>query len=310
MLAEKSVSEALDGKFLIVVDHPYKHNSVTAGIGMWVFAPNGEEITRYYFGSGFDIFIYGEKGHVGGLPFNEKGFKRCVDGMLRWIKDSLTKWEALEKKWDSKINQCKNEKCKCNGKFIKCLDAESLIEKCKGQDCKCNTEEPRAHYETEELWKKIINGCWSKAVQFKCNEGPKRDHTQENDKSMARALKQALEEAKKQNKLVFYISDSWSAHTVCLQSIILEANISKILGEKYITAYEGHIHHTHEWKGIKLNIYSPNGKELASYTWGTDPSFVTEKLFNDKVKEIEEFIKKHNIEENKKENLSENEKKR
>lgn len=114
---------------------------------------------------------------------------------------------AAKQEMIKKGNKCTNMECKCDGTYRGCKDAVKYLKKCKKDGCICNSREGRIYSDTEELWKKVINGCWNKLGDFIC--------TEECDKGCkyikrgySSLMDEALAEAKKQNKLVFFIGST------------------------------------------------------------------------------------------------------
>ena len=105
-----------------------------------------------------------------------------------------------------KDNQCKNSRCNCNGTYRRCLDdGLDPSHKCDKQSCGCEHSIPRIYVETEALWKKMNLACWDKIAQLECSEKPKGRGPQRWDPCI---LPKALEEAKKQNKMLMLIGNT------------------------------------------------------------------------------------------------------
>lgn len=71
-----------------------------------------------------------------------------------------------------------------------------------------------------------------------------------------------------------------------------EDEIQKILSENYLVLVDTHSGHTGVTFGIQTWIYSPEGKEITNYWWGTGPIRKKEQNHYKRVKEVANVLTK------------------
>lgn len=89
MLAENGVRQLLKDKFIVAMDPHYPHNATSFGVWTWIFAPDGAEVEKYWYGTGNNIISLspatGEKRRI-------EIHERQTRDMRRVLEESVRRW--------------------------------------------------------------------------------------------------------------------------------------------------------------------------------------------------------------------------
>lgn len=94
MLAENSVLKQLKQEFIVAMDPYYPRNATPFGVWTWVFAPDGTEVEKYWYGTGNDIISLspstGEERRIEIHEIQTEGVARMLAASVkraRWMRE-------------------------------------------------------------------------------------------------------------------------------------------------------------------------------------------------------------------------------